>query len=320
MNCEKGKQLLAGWMDDQLTDAGRSELQEHLADCPECRQQAKANRRLWDSMGEIQAPAPSDRMQVRFDAMLETYKHEQENRPPGIAFYLRQLFAIRPGFTWAYSLALLVIGVGLGYAISRGIRPVTRAGDGQVATTNPTISPNKDTPVATIALTGTSARQETGTATTSGAGDGGGETSEKQELRALADQVREMREMVMLALLENPSASERIRGVSYAGDIRTVNKNVLDALLSTLNNDPNSNVRLMTLEALTRYASMPAVRKGLVQSILQQDSPLVQAAMADVMVRLQEKKAVQPLKELLQQKDLNEMVRVKIQQTLTRLI
>jgi hypothetical protein len=42
--------------------------------------------------------------------------------------------------------------------------------------------------------------------------------------------------------------------------------------------------------------------------------------MADVMLRLQEKKAVQPLKELLQQKDLNEMVRTKIQQTLTRLI
>jgi hypothetical protein len=320
MNCEKGKQLLAGWMDNQLTDAGRAEMEEHLAACPECQQQMEANRRLWDSMGEIKAPAPSDKMQVRFDAMLETYKQEQENRRPGIAFYLQQLFAVRPGFTWAYSLVLLVIGVGLGYWVSRGLRHGTGASSGHptegVATINPKTSPNKDTPVSTVTLTGVNKPE---TATASGTTDSG-EASEKQQLKALADQVHEMREMVMLALLENPSASERIRGVSYASDIQTINKNVLDALLSTLNNDPNSNVRLMTLDALTRYANVPAVRRGLVQSILQQDSPLMQAAMADVMVRLQEKKAVQPLKELLQQKDLNEMVRAKIQQTLTRLI
>ena len=320
MNCEKGKQLLAGWMDNQLTDGERAEMEEHLAGCPECQQQLEANRRLWDSMGGIPVPAPSDKMQVRFDAMLETYKQEQGNRRPGIALYLRELFAVRRGFTWAYSLVLLVIGLGVGFLVSRGFSSEKRAGGEHpaesVAAANPKTSPNTDTPVTTATLT----RQDTGTAATPGAADGGGEPSEKQQLKALADQVHEMREMVMLALLENPSASERIRGVSYASEITTINKNVLDALLSTLNNDPNSNVRLMTLDALTRYANVAAVRRGLVQSILQQDSPLMQAAMADVMVRLQEKKAVQPLKELLQQKDLNEMVRAKIQQTLTRLI
>ena len=321
MNCEKGKQLLAGWMDNQLTEAERTEMEEHLAGCPECQQQLEDNRRLWDSMGEIAAPAPSDKMQVRFDAMLETYKQEQENRRPGIAFYLQQLFAVRPGFTWAYSLIVLVLGAGLGYAVSRGMSSGTHISGGHpiegVATANPVTSPDTDSPAATATLTGVSTRPETGK---SGSAGDGGEASEKQQLKSLADQVHEMREMVMLALLENPSASERIRGVSYASEIQTINKNVLDALLSTLNNDPNSNVRLMTLDALTRYANVPAVRRGLVQSILQQDSPLMQAAMADVMVRLQEKKAVQPLKELLQQKDLNEMVRTKIQQTLTRLI
>ena len=318
MNCEKGKQLLAGWMDNQLTDAERAEMEEHLAGCPECQQQLEDNRRLWDSMGEIAAPAPSDKMQVRFDAMLETYKQEQEDRRPGIAFYLQQLFAVRPGFTWAYSLIVLVLGAGLGYAVSRGMSSGTVSSGGHptesVATTTHATSPNTDSPVA---LTSVSIRPETGKGE---AADDGGGASEKQQLKVLADQVHEMREMVMLALLENPSASERIRGVSYASEIQTINKNVLDALLSTLNNDPNSNVRLMTLDALTRYANVPAVRRGLVQSILQQDSPLMQAAIADVMVRLQEKKAVQPLKELLQQKDLNEMVRAKIQQTLTRLI
>jgi hypothetical protein len=142
---------------------------------------------------------------------------------------------------------------------------------------------------------------------------------DKNELIALTAQVSEMKEMMMKTLLQNPSASERMRGVSYTSEIKTVNKDVIDALLSTLNNDPNTNVRLMTLETLTHYTDNPLVREGLVQSILQQDSPLLQAALADVMLHLQEKRAVHPLKKLLQQKDLNEMVRTRIEEAIFRL-
>jgi hypothetical protein len=56
-----------------------------------------------------------------------------------------------------------------------------------------------------------------------------------------------------------------------------------------------------------------------VQSITQQESPLVQAALADVMLHLQEKRAIRPLKKLLEQKDLNQMVRSRIEETIFRL-
>ncbi len=315
MNCEKGNELLAGWMEDQLTEAGRAEMEAHLAGCAECRQQVEANRRLWVSMGAVPAPQPSDKMQVRFDAMLDTYKQEEMSRVPGVLFYLRQLFAVRPGFTWAYSVILVVVGVGVGYLLNRGSGassaasaagggsvPAGFAGSGAVVSA-PVGGSGSDPATAATAAPGFTAA-----------------ASDKQQLQALSAQIHEMREMVLLSLLENPSASERIRGVGYTSEISKVNRNVINALLSTLNNDPNSNVRLMTLEALTHYADDPAVREGLVQSILQQDSPLVQAALADAMLKLQEKKAVAPFKELLHQKDLNEMVRMKIQQTLTRLI
>jgi HEAT repeat protein len=144
-------------------------------------------------------------------------------------------------------------------------------------------------------------------------------SSTESRLEALSAQLHEMREMVMLSLLQNPSASERMRAVSYTSGARNVNPNIATALLMTLNNDPNVNVRLTTLEALTHFAKDPVVREGLVQSILHQESPLVQAALADVMLKLQEKRAVRPFKKLLQQKDLNEMVRDKIEQTISRL-
>ena len=82
---------------------------------------------------------------------------------------------------------------------------------------------------------------------------------------------------------------------------------MVTALLSTLNNDPNVNVRLATLEALAPLADDPAVRLGLVHSLTRQDSPLVQSALADVMVQLQERRSVKPLRELLRQANLDEV-------------
>lgn len=141
-----------------------------------------------------------------------------------------------------------------------------------------------------------------------------------KQLAALTTQVHELKQTMMLALLENPSASERIRGVSYTSDIKHADREVIDALLATLNNDPNVNVRLSTLEALTHLANHPEVREGLIQSIVEQDSPLMQSAIADVMLKLQEKRSVTLFKKILKQKNLDNGVRDKIKKTITQLI
>lgn len=138
----------------------------------------------------------------------------------------------------------------------------------------------------------------------------------EQQISALDAQVKEMRQTVLLSLLENQSATERLRAVEYTKDIEHADEKVVEALLSTLNNDSNENVRLVTLEALVPLAGDPNVREGLVQSIVKQDSPLVQSALADVMVKLQEKRSVKPLRQLLRQENLNDFVKVKIEQSI----
>jgi len=140
-----------------------------------------------------------------------------------------------------------------------------------------------------------------------------------RQVSSLSSQVTEMKQMMMLSLLENPSASERIKAVGYTEDISNVNQKVIDALLTTLNEDPNLNVRLVTLEALVKLAREPSVREGLVKSITLQDSPLLQSAIADVMVKLQEKRSVKSLEKLLNKKNLNGMVKVKIEQSIRKL-
>ncbi|MVM33045.1 HEAT repeat domain-containing protein [Spirosoma sp. HMF4905] len=138
----------------------------------------------------------------------------------------------------------------------------------------------------------------------------------KQQIDTLSTQVQEMRQMMMLSLLENPSASERLRAVSYTEEINQTDGRVIEALLTTLNNDDNVNVRLVTLEALAKLADNAKVREGLVLSITQQESPLVQSALADVMVKLQEKRSVKHLRELLRNDNLNDLVKGKIEQSI----
>lgn len=139
---------------------------------------------------------------------------------------------------------------------------------------------------------------------------------QQQQIDTLSTQVQEMRQMMLLSGLENPSASERLRAVSYTEEINEVDQKVVDALLTTLNNDANVNVRLVTLEALAKLADNPSVREGLVQSIARQDSPMMQSALADIMVKLQEKRSIKPFRQLLHDDNLNHLVKGKIEQSI----
>lgn len=141
----------------------------------------------------------------------------------------------------------------------------------------------------------------------------------KSEVELLSSQVQEMREMLALSLLEHPSASERLRAVSYVNEIDTVDRRMKDALLTTLNNDENVNVRLTALETLSKMTGDPKVREGLIQSISQQESPLVQSALADIMLSIQEKKSVRSFQQLLKKPETNEAIKTKIQATIHQL-
>ena len=146
------------------------------------------------------------------------------------------------------------------------------------------------------------------------------EKSNDQQLSQLTKEVQQMRETMLLSMLEKPAATDRLKAVNYTQNLDRVDEKVIGALLQTLNNDPNVNVRLVTVEALHQLADHPKVREGLIASITQQDSPLVQIALADVMVDLQEKKSVEQLQRLLEQKDLDETVKSRITETVNILL
>jgi hypothetical protein len=140
------------------------------------------------------------------------------------------------------------------------------------------------------------------------------------EVKLLTQQVQGLKEMMMISMLEKESATDRLKAVSLTEDIDGPSKKVTEALLKTLNEDPSVNVRLAALDALEKFTKLPQVREGLVRSISKQDSPLVQVALAELMVTMQEKSSVNELKKVLDQKSTPKEVKEKIRESINVLI
>jgi hypothetical protein len=143
---------------------------------------------------------------------------------------------------------------------------------------------------------------------------------ERARIDLLASEIREMRKTVMLAKLQNPAAAERMKAVSFAEDLSGPDDAVLNALIQTMNADPNINVRLVSVDALARYAEKPEVREALVQAIIRQESPLVQLALADVMLALNEKRAVEPFRRVIADPRLDYAVKSRLENAVRLLL
>lgn len=139
------------------------------------------------------------------------------------------------------------------------------------------------------------------------------------QMDQLSNEVAQMRKVMMMSLLDAQSSSERLKAVNISSDISSADERVISALLKTLNNDPNVNVRLASIEALLRHADNPVARQGLVEAISKQQSPQIQVALADAMLALQETESIDELQQLLKQQELDSNVRDKLKNTIAAL-
>jgi len=91
------------------------------------------------------------------------------------------------------------------------------------------------------------------------------------------------------------------------------------ALLQAVKADPNVNVRLAAIDALTRVSGDAGVRRSLAGSLGMQDSPMVQAALIDYVLDARDKDALGVLKDLTARPDLNPLVRQRADRAVQRL-
>lgn len=136
----------------------------------------------------------------------------------------------------------------------------------------------------------------------------GGRGRAVEELRR---EVENIRQAAAVSLLAPPSTAERLRGIRFTEQVRAPSRPTVDALLRTLDEDPNVNVRLAVVDAIYLFAGQPGVKEGLLKSLARQQSPHVQVALIDLLVSIRERRAVEALKTLAADEKLDPGVRQK---------
>ncbi|MBS1663466.1 MAG: zf-HC2 domain-containing protein [Bacteroidetes bacterium] len=119
------------------------------------------------------------------------------------------------------------------------------------------------------------------------------------EIVNLQKEVKEMKQVLLFSLIDDESASQRIKAVSYAEEMTNPDQAVIDALMNTLNNDKNANVRLASLYSLARWADNRTVRDSLVVSLGRQTEPIVQIVLINLLAEKRERRAIDPMKAIL---------------------
>jgi len=282
MHCEEVREQFADYVIRGAEDPASLQIAQHLMTCESCRTEAEDLKTLWTALGAIpQGIEPAPAARASFNLMLEAYKHGLEQPA---ARSLWQGMNKWLGEWWprqpAYQ-AILALAL-----LAVGVMVGFLAHSSRVLFN---IQPNP----------------------------------EIAELRLeLADARRDLlgtRQMVAISLMQQQSASERLKGVNWSYQLRQPGGEVLTALLNTLMHDPNVNVRLATVEALRQFGDQQVVRQGILEAFTHQESPMVQVALIDLVVDLHEKESIGTLRQLTQDSKLDVSVRDRAQKGLAEM-
>ncbi len=148
----------------------------------------------------------------------------------------------------------------------------------------------------------------------------GNQNGGNQDVASLRQDINEMKNLVALSQLRKESASDRIMATYEIKKLDSANDEILDALINTFNNDDNANVKNAAAEALFKFGNHDKVRKAFINGITNQTDPLLQIKLIDMLVRLDEKRALPKLQELMQEESQMKVVKQKAAQGIGRLL
>ncbi|MGB0892253.1 MAG: HEAT repeat domain-containing protein, partial [Flavobacteriaceae bacterium] len=126
--------------------------------------------------------------------------------------------------------------------------------------------------------------------------------SNQQKITA-AHQQKVQQENNVLAMLENQSASKRILAVSNSEKINQPDTKIIEALIQRLYYDKNTNVRLAAAETLAKFSSQEMVKTALIKSLETEKVASVQIELIQILAKIQEKRALEPMQKLLQKEE-----------------
>jgi hypothetical protein len=283
MNCDRVKELFADTLAETLAERSKGELEAHLSCCASCREETTSLQLIWEKLPSLPEQKPSPALDDRIQTTLEAYR-EGMNQAERQAAQGNQTFSGWWLSLWPKRPALQCAMAILLFGLGLFIGPGIKR--------RPHYEP-------------------------------GAAATAQMAIAQLREEIATMRQLLTLSLLEQPSASERLRGVEWTSRLDQPDAQVLSVLLRVLELDPNVNVRLAAVDALQQFYKKPRVRKGLIDALAnshsQSQPPLVQIDLIDAMVRANENDSVRVIKALLQSADIDPTVRERAEWALQRL-
>ncbi len=105
------------------------------------------------------------------------------------------------------------------------------------------------------------------------------------------------------------SAAGRIQAIAVIARGKNNTQTVIDVLIHALNNDPNTNVRLVALDGLTKFIKKVSVRRALITSLKKQQDPVVQINLIDLLTQMRERNVLPGLEQMVNDRNTNKAVR-----------
>jgi HEAT repeat protein len=146
-----------------------------------------------------------------------------------------------------------------------------------------------------------------------------------QQTAAISEQSKQLAQIQkevdeMKSLLTQNSPSQRIKAVNYVQETGDADEELIQVLIQTMHFDENVNVRMAAIKALLHFQERPLVRRALIQTLHIQTDPNVQLQLIDGLVEMGNREAVPEMQDLLQNKELQEVVKSRLQQGIGILI
>ena len=142
----------------------------------------------------------------------------------------------------------------------------------------------------------------------------------QQEIAVYQNEQKQLKENMMLAMIDNASPSKRIKAVNYTEAFTTPDTKILEALIDRMQNDSNSNVRLSAAEALSKFTDSELVRTSLIETLTIEKNPSIQIEVIQILVQIQEKRALDPMRKILEQPEAPDYLKTQVNIGIAQLI
>jgi hypothetical protein len=139
-------------------------------------------------------------------------------------------------------------------------------------------------------------------------------------LTRLGETAQEKEDREYFAQLTSHSVTDRLLATQLAKQRKQLDDKIINALFQTLITDENVNVRLSAIETMLHFTDNPKVRESLIRAIPHQQAPLVQLTLAEVMTALKDKRAIEEIRRLLRDEQVEVEVKMKLEDTIETLL